>query len=250
MRLYIGRCNVLRKLLEELKMPGALSCLGKLSQTITDKDQFVIQLLEAELRYKKDRSMKRRMGQAKFPIEKEWIEIDPALNPKIDFKRVQKHFDGDFVERKKNLCLIGTQGTGKTHCLISLGRELCRKGKTVRFYTACELVNVLEEAKNELTLNKTMKTLEKPRLLIIDELGFVPFSENGARLLFDVFSRRYERGSIAVSTNLSFDKWVEVFGSVELTAALVDRFSHGADLIPFEGQSVRLFQTKNKGIKK
>ena len=95
-----------------------------------------------------------------------------------------------------------------------------------------------------------MKLLEKPKLLIIDELGFVPFSENGARLLFDVFSRRYERGSIAVSTNLSFDKWVEVFGSVELTAALVDRFSHGADLIPFEGQSVRLFQTKNKGIKK
>ena len=194
--------------------------------------------------------MKRRMGQAKFPIEKEWMEIDPALNPKIDFKRVQKHFNGDFVERGKNLCLIGTQGTGKTHCLVSLGRELCRKGQTVRFYTACELVNALEEAKNELTLNKLMKALEKPKLLIVDELGFVPFSENGARLLFDVFSRRYERGSIAVSTNLSFDKWVEIFGSVELTAALVDRFSHCADIIPFEGQSVRLFQTKNKGLKK
>jgi len=250
MLIYIGRCNMLMKLLVELKMHGALSCLDKLSHAITDKEQFIVQLLEAELRYKKERSMKRRMGQAKFPVEKEWIEIDYTLNPKIDFKRVQNHFDGAFVERKRNLCLIGTQGTGKTHCLISLGRELCRKGKTVKFYTACELVNALEEAKNELVLNKLMKSLEKPSLLIVDELGFVPFSENGARLLFDVFSRRYERGSIAVSTNLSFDKWVEVFGSVELTAALVDRFSHGADLIPFDGQSVRLFQTKNQRIKK
>ena len=91
-----------------------------------------------------------------------------------------------------------------------------------------------------------MKSLLKPKLLILDELGFIPFSEDGARLLFDVFASRYERGSIAVSTNLSFEKWVQIFGKIELTAALIDRFSHRADIIPFDGQSVRLYQTKNE----
>jgi len=141
---------MLIKLLEELKMQGAISCFNKMSQTISDKEQLMIQLLEAELGHRKDCAMKRRLRQAKFPVEKEWVEINTALNPKIDFKRIYKHFDGEFVEKRRNLCLIGMQGTGKTHCLIALSRELCRRGKTVRFYTACELVNVLEEAKKEL----------------------------------------------------------------------------------------------------
>ena len=112
------------------------------------------------------------------------------------------------------------------------------------------LVNVLEEAKRDLLLTKVMKTLLKPKLLIIDELGFVPFSDNGARLLFDVFASRYERGSTAVSTNLSLDKWVEVFGSVELTAALIDRFCHRAEIFFFEShrKSDEIFRlvVKNK----
>ena len=89
-----------------------------------------------------------------------------------------------------------------------------------------------------------MQSLTKPQLLIIDELGFVPFSESGARLLFDVFASRYERGSIAVSTNLSYDKWIQIFGSVELTAALIDRFTHRCLIYTFEGRSVRLIEAK------
>ncbi|WP_435548305.1 IS21-like element helper ATPase IstB [Desulfobacterium sp. N47] len=237
---------MLNNLLLELNMQGAVAAYEKLNQTTTDKELLMIQLLEAELQHRKDKSMKRRLQQARFPVEKEWVEIDPALNPKIDFRRIEKLFDGNFLEIKQNLCFAGLQGTGKTHSLIALGRQLCRKGKTVRFYTACGLVNALEEAKHSLTLGKLMNTLLIPKLLIIDELGFVPFSENGSRLLFDVFASRYERGSIAVSTNLSFEKWVQVFGSVELTAALVDRFTHKAEIMLFEGDSVRLMQTKNK----
>jgi DNA replication protein DnaC len=185
------------------------------------------------------------LSQAKFPVEKEWVELDRSLNPSIDFEGIERLFDAEFIRQRRNVCFIGTQGTGKTHSLIALGRELCRKGHTVRFYTACELVNVLEEAKRDLLLTKVMKSLLKPKLLIIDELGFVPFSDNGARLLFDVFASRYERGSTAVSTNLSFDKWVEVFGSVELTAALIDRFCHRAEIFAFEGESVRLFHAEH-----
>ncbi len=125
-----------------------------------------------------------------------------------------------------------------------MGRKLCRKGITAIFFSACGLVNALEEAKVTHTLSKLMQSLTKPQLLIIDELGFVPFSENGVRLLFDVFASRYERGSIAVSTNLSFDKWIQVFGSVELTAALIDRFTHKCLIYRFEGELVRLIEAK------
>lgn len=141
---------------------------------------------------------------------------------------------------------MGLQGTGKTHCLIALGRELCRKGFSVKFFTACDLVNKLEEAKAGLGLSRIMKTIQRPQLLIIDELGFVPFSDNGSRLLFEVFASRYERGSIAVSSNLSFNKWDQIFGSVELTAALVDRFTHHAHIHTFDGKSVRLMGAKKK----
>ncbi len=240
--------NTMPKLFEELKMLGALSCYHKFSHSMKDHEQLMIRLLESELQYRRERAMKRRLAQAKFPVEKEWVELDRSFNPAIDFERVETLFDGEFVEKRRNVCFIGTQGTGKTHSLISLGRELCRKGHTVRFYTACELVNALEEAKRDLILTKVMNALLTPKLLIIDELGFVPFSDNGARLLFDVFASRYERGSTAVSTNLSFDKWVEVFGSVELTAALIDRFCHRAEIVAFEGQSVRLFQAEKRAV--
>jgi DNA replication protein DnaC len=141
---------------------------------------------------------------------------------------------------------MGQQGTGKTHSLIALGRDLCRRGISTQFYTACELVNILEKAKVQCQLSKVMQRLIKPELLILDELGFVPFSENGARLLFDVFAGRYERGSIAVSTNLSFDKWTQVFGSVELTGALLDRFTHRSHIFTYKGKSARFAQAVRK----
>ena len=124
--------------------------------------------------------------------------------------------------------------------------SLCRKGKTVKFYTACNLVNLLEEAKANHILAKFMNLIAKPDLLVIDELGFVPFSENGARLLFDVFASRYEKGSIGVSTNLSFDKWVQVFGTPELTAALIDRFTHKCLIFNYQGKSMRFSQAKKR----
>lgn len=237
---------MLTDLLKELKMNGALESLQKLQSTITDRDEFVKQILLSEVESKQGRALKRRLSKAKFPFVKEWAEIDRSLNPKIEFNKIEVFLDGDFIEKQQNLCLMGVPGTGKTHSLIALGRELCRKGHSILFFTACELVNALEEAKKEYRLSKFMESLKKAKLLIIDELGFVPLSEAGARLLFDVFASRYERGSIAVSTNLSFDKWVQLFVTVELTAALLDRFTHRANIFTFEGQSVRLLDASRK----
>jgi DNA replication protein DnaC len=236
---------MLKKVLISLRMTGALHALDNLPES-KNKEDFAMALLQAECEYRHQKALERGLKAAAFPIDKAWDEIDPALNPDIDFKSVQVLGNGEFVHRKENLCLMGTQGTGKSHSLIALGRQLCEEGFSVKFYTACALVNALEEAKAENQLNNLMKTILKPQLLIIDELGFVPFTENGARLLFDVFSRRYEHGSIAVSTNLSFEKWIQVFGSVELTAALIDRFTHKAHNFVYEGNSIRLMDAKRK----
>lgn len=236
---------MIKDLLSSLRMSGALEALDHL-QDLKERDQYLIALLKAEIDHREQNANKRRLSQAKFPVEKEWHDLDRALNPTIDFSKIESQGNGLFTQKKENLCLMGQQGTGKTHSLISLGRDLCRKGKSVKFYTACSLVNHLEEAKANHVLAKAMLAIAKPQLLIIDELGFVPFSENGARLLFDVFASRYEKGSIAVSTNLSFDKWVQVFGTPELTAALIDRFTHKCLIFNYQGKSVRFLDAKKR----
>lgn len=239
---------MLKKILAELNMKGSLQAIEAIFQ-IEEKEEFAVALLQAEWDYRCHRALERRMTSAKFPTNKRWDEIDPKLNPKIDFKAVKKLGCSDFITKKENLCLMGQQGTGKSHSLVALGRQVCEQGLTVKFYTACALVNALEEAREQHKLSKFMQDIVKSSLLVIDELGFVPFSERGASLLFDVFASRYERGSIAVSTNLSFDKWVQIFGSTELTAALVDRFTHNAHIFVYEGESVRLRQAKQKNHK-
>ncbi len=239
---------MLEKILTALNLKGSLNSLESLSK-IKDKNEFVEALLQAECDYRQQKALERILKNASFPVDKVWSEINPALNPEIDFKSVRALGDGEFIRKRENICLMGTQGTGKSHSLIALGRQLCDDGYSVKFYRACDLVNALEEAKSQHKLDRFMKSILKPQLLIIDELGYVPFTENGARLLFDVFSRRYESGSIAVSTNLSFEKWVQVFGSIELTAALVDRFTHRSHTVVYDGQSIRLMEAQERAIK-
>lgn len=235
---------MIKEYLLSLRMHGALDALEGISR-IQEKEEYALALLKAEQEYREQKKMSVRLTSAAFPSDKEWDEIDPALNPKIEFSKVKALGDGEFVRKKENLCLMGKQGTGKSHSLVALGRQLCRRGHTVKFCTAHSLVTSLEEAQGEHKLSKLMKTLLKPSLLIIDELGYIPFTPTGGRLLFDVFASRYERGSIAVTTNLSFDKWIELFESPELTAALVDRFTQNAHLFVYTGQSIRLLK-RNK----
>ena len=148
---------MIRNSLTQLKMKGSLEALDGLEK-IKERDPFVISLLRAESDYREDRATSRRLSGAKFPVGKEWCDIDPSLNPGIKFSEVQALGDGSFMGKQQNLCLMGQQGTGKTHSLIALGRELCRKGKSVRFYTACDLVNTLEEAKEARQNNLSILT--------------------------------------------------------------------------------------------
>ena len=232
--------------LQNLKMHGACQAMVNLKPT-QESEKLLLHILQAELEYKKQRASQRRTTKAQFPVTKEWSDLDLTVNSSIEFDKIRElGNNGEFIEERKNLCLMGQPGTGKTHTLIALGRQLCRKGMNVRFITACALVNALEDAKMKHELSKCMQQFTNPDLLIIDELGFVPFSENGARLLFDVFSSRYERGSIAISTNLSYEKWIQIFGSMDLTAALIDRFTHKCLIYTYQGESYRFLEAARK----
>ncbi len=149
----------------------------------------------------------------------------------------------EYVDRRENVIAIGNSGTGKTHVALGLGLAACQRGLSVGFTTAASLVHELIEVRDERRLLNLQKELARLELLIVDELGFVPFSKTGAKLLFKVFSQRYERGSVLVTTNLPFDEWTEVFGSERLTGALLDRLTHRVHILEMNGESYRLKQS-------
>ena len=147
------------------------------------------------------------------------------------------------LDSSENVIAVGNSGTGKTHVALRLGLAACQRGMSVGFTTAA-LVHELMEAKDERLLLNLQRQLSRLNLLIIDELGFVPLSRTGAELLFEVFSQRYERGSIMVTTNLPFDEWTEVFGSERLTGALLDRLTHHVHILEMNGGSYRLKRSR------
>ena len=154
----------------------------------------------------------------------------------------------EYIERRENLIALGNSGTGKTHIALGLGLAACQKGLSVGFITAAALVHELIEARDDKQLLRFQKKLATYKLLIVDELGFVPLSKTGAELLFEVFSQRYERGSTLVTTNLPFDEWTEVFGSERLTGALLDRLTRHVNILEMNGDSYRL-NVRAAGVK-
>jgi DNA replication protein DnaC len=146
---------------------------------------------------------------------------------------------GGWIDHRQNCILVGSSGTGKTHIAISLGAAACRQGKHVRFYTAASLVQKLEQAQKQYTLERFQKQLDKADLLICDELGYLSFSRSGAELLFQVFADRYERTSTLITSNLPFSEWQQIFQGERMTAALLDRLTHHCEIFEMNGESYR-----------
>ena len=149
----------------------------------------------------------------------------------------------EYILRRENIIALGNSGTGKSHVALGLGLAACQRGFSVVFTTAAALVHQLMEARDEKRLLRLQRELQAPRLLIIDELGYVPLSPTGAELLFEVFSQRYEHGSTIVTSNLPFEEWTAVFGSERLTGALLDRLTHHVHILTMNGESYRLAQS-------
>ncbi len=172
--------------------------------------------------------------------------FDFKAQPSINEKLVRELMVGDYVDRRENVLLVGNSGTGKTHLASALGFAGCMQGRKVRFLTVKGLVTHLTEMTEQRQLERTFNHLERQHLLILDELGYVPFSKTGAELLFEVVSRAYERLSLIVTTNLPFESWTEVFGCERLTGALLDRLTHRGHIIEANGASYRLRESKRR----
>jgi DNA replication protein DnaC len=168
----------------------------------------------------------------------ESFDYDAA--PDLDRRLVRELMDGSYIRECRNIIFVGKTGTGKTHLATALGLEGCRQGVRTRFATGAGLVNELIEARSERMINRVIQRHSHYGLLILDELGYVPFSREGAQLLFQVLAERYERGSVIITTNLGFADWTQIFGDPTLTAALLDRLTHKAHIILCNWESYRL----------
>lgn len=241
---------LLNHYLKKLKLPTMLreyaAVAGSCAKDNCDYVSFLLRLVERETLDREKRSAERRVKNARFPILKTLDTFDFKAQPSIQAKRVRELMVGEYVDRHENVLLVGNSGTGKTHLASALGFAGCMQGRKVRFFTAKALVTQLMEMAEQRQLERTLKQLERQDILILDELGYVPFSRTAAELLFEVISRAYERLSLIVTTNLPFESWVDIFGCERLTGALLDRLTHRVHIIEANGPSYRLRQSKRR----
>ena len=236
--------------LKALKLPTILREYDKIARQCAaeslDYPRYLLRLVEAEIIERERRMVDRRIKAAKFPTVKSLDSFDFAAFPDLNKALVMELARSEYVERRENVIAVGNSGTGKSHIGLGLGLAACQKGLSVGFANAAAVVHELIEARDEKRLLRLQRQLAAYKLLIIDELGFVPLSQTGAELLFEVFSQRYERGSTLVTTNLPFDEWTSVFGSERLTGALLDRLTHHVHILEMNGESYRLAHSKRR----
>ena len=236
--------------LKQLKLPTVLREYDKVARECArdgvDHPRYLLRLLELELIDRERRLVERRIRQARFPVSKSLDSFEFSAIPGLNRMLVLELARCEYILRRENIIALGNSGTGKTHVALSLGLAACQKGFSVAFTTAAGLVHQLMEARDEKRLIRLQRELQAVKLLIIDELGYVPLSSTGAELLFETFSQRYERGSTIVTSNLPFDEWTGVFASERLTGALLDRLTHHVHILEMNGDSYRLKQSKRR----
>ena len=236
--------------LKALKLPTFVREYDKVARQCAaegvDHVRYLLRLAELELIDREQRLVERRIRAARFPAVKSLDSYDFTALPSLNKALVLELARCEYLARRDNVIALGNAGTGKTHIALGLGLAACQKGLAVGFTTAAALVHELIEARDEKRLLRLQRQLAACKLLIIDELGYVPLSPTGAELLFEVFSQRYERGSVIVTSNLPFDEWTSVFGSERLTGALLDRLTHHVHILEMNGESYRLRQSKHR----
>lgn len=239
--------------LKSLRLPTVVREYGKLAKQAAaeglDHVQFLARLIELEMIDRERRMIERRIKAAKFPAVKSLDSFDFKVIPRLNKMQVLELARCEWIERRENVIALGPSGTGKTHVALGLGLAACQKGLSVGFTTAAALVHALMEARDERRLLRLQKNMADYKLLIIDELGFVPLSKTGAELLFELISQRYERGATLITSNLPFDEWTETFGSERLTGALLDRLTHHVSILEMNADSYRLGQSRARKAK-
>lgn len=236
--------------LKTLCLPGFVANWQRLAQEADRKRQpgpeYLAELAHLEVTQRRERRIARLIREARFPVLKTLDGFDFTAQAALERDAVLELFRCDFVEEHTNVVLIGGIGTGKTHLAIALGIACCQREKRVRFLTAAEAANELAEAKAQGRLSRKLEQLARFDLLVLDELGYVPFDRKDADLLFGLVTRVYERRSLIITTNLPFARWSEVFLDATAAAAVIDRLVHHATILKTEGESFRLRDARKK----
>ena len=237
---------LLETYLKKLRLPTFLHNYARFAEDAAREslgyDRFLLALAEQEVLQRQENQRRRRIQGARFPVHKELADFDFSCISSLSKQRVLDLARGAYIDKTEPIILVGNPGLGKSHVATGLALAACRQGHRVRFYTTAGLVNELILAQDEHRLSKFMASALKHQLIVLDELGFIPFSTTGAQLIFQFCSTLYERVAMIVTTNLRFADWVQVFGDESLTAALLDRLTHKAHILEFVGESYRFRQ--------
>ena len=237
---------------EQLRLTRVAATLPSLLETAAQREvsyrDFLLTVLGTEVASKQEKHLAMRVQMARFPFQKTLAGFDWKAQPSVDPKIVRELATMRFVADGANALLLGPPGVGKTHLAVALGLEACRLGLRVAFTTATALITTLGKALYENRLEERLKLLTQPRLLIIDEIGYIPIDRQGANLFFQLVSRRYERGAILLTSNQSLGAWGEVFGDAVIASAILDRLLHHSTTVNIKGESYRLREKRKAGL--
>jgi DNA replication protein DnaC len=214
---------------------------GKAAEQQRSHVDYLAQLAEGETALRENRSIERRVRNARFPVLKTLEDFQWSWPRKINRPQIQNLFRLAFIATHTNVVMIGNVGLGKTHLSIALGHAACLNGHTVLFTTAIDIVNTLAAAQAAGRLKRELARYLKPALLVVDELGYLPIDKHGADLLFQIISQRYERAPMVITTNRAYKHWSQIFNNDStLTSAILDRVLHHAETVIIEGKSFRM----------
>jgi DNA replication protein DnaC len=240
-------CQRLRLFQVAQELTARLEQAAKRELSYTD---FLDELLALEVGAKTQKHQQMRITMARFPFHKTLESFDFKFQPSIDVKLMRELAGGRYMASGDNLLLLGPPGVGKTHLAVALGIKACEQGVRTLFITATALITTLGRALAEGRLEERLKLLTQPQLLIVDEIGYLPIDRQGANLFFQLVSRRYERGSIIITSNQSLGAWGEVFGDAVIASAILDRLLHHSITINIKGESFRLKEKLRAGLLK
>lgn len=232
--------------LKRLKLPAVARNYQDFARQAADHnrsyEEYLAALLEQEIISREESTRKNRISRACFPYQKTLEEFDFSAIPALNKKKVLSLSQCDFIKQNENVAMIGNSGTGKTHLAIALALCACRQGYRVRYWNAPGLITHLLLAQHEHRLIQMEKQWLNQDLVVVDEVGFIPYTPEGAQLFFRFIAARYERGSSIITSNLEFAQWSTVFGEERLTDALLDRLTHQCHILLMNGESYRFRQ--------